>query len=154
LLLGEPAQDAALAKIELTDRWGVAGQLAARLTALGIKTPLALKRADPRSIRKRFNFVLERLVLELRISLEEAPPDRKSIMASRYVGRTVQTREELEEAVATYTSRAARKTARTGARSRPDCGLCAHQPAYGPIIRNMTRTSPWHFRSPHATPAN
>ena len=43
------------------------------------------------------------------IALEEAPPDRKSIMASRSFGRTVETREEMEEAVASYASRAAEK---------------------------------------------
>ena len=113
VLMDEAAIDAELAAMELTDLWGVARRLAARLTALGITTPLALKQSDPRFIRERFNVVLERLVLELRgvpcISLEEAPPDRKSIMASRSFGRTVETREELEEAVATYTSRAAEK---------------------------------------------
>ena len=113
LLMDEGAIEAELGAMELTDLWGVARRLAARLTALGIATPLALKRADPRVIRERFNVVLERLVLELRgvpcISLEEAPPDRKSIMASRSFGRTVETRAELEEAVATYTSRAAEK---------------------------------------------
>ena len=113
VLMDEAAIDAELAGMELTDLWGVAHRLAARLMALGITTPLALKQADPRFIRERFNVVLERLVLELRgiacIALEEAPPDRKSIMASRSFGRTVETREELEEAVATYTSRAAEK---------------------------------------------
>ena len=97
----------------MTELWGIAHRLARRLTALGITTPLALKQADPRFIRKRFNVVLERLVLELRgvacISLEEAPPDRKSIMASRSFGRTVETHAELQEAVATYTTRAAEK---------------------------------------------
>jgi DNA polymerase V len=44
----------------------VAARLAARLRAIGIADPLALKRADPRFIRERFNVVLERLVLELR----------------------------------------------------------------------------------------
>jgi DNA polymerase V len=113
LLMDDAAIDAELAAMELTDLWGVARRLAARLTALGITTPLALKRADPRFIRERFNVVLERLVLELRgvpcISLEEAPPARKSIMASRSFGRTVETREELEEAIVTHTSRAAEK---------------------------------------------
>jgi DNA polymerase V len=113
VLMDGAAIDAELAAMELTDLWGVARRLAARLTALGITTPLALKRSDPRFIRERFNVVLERLVLELRgvpcISLEEAPPARKSIMASRSFGRTVERREELEEAVATYTSRAAEK---------------------------------------------
>ena len=112
-LTDEASIDAELAALELTDLWGVARRLSARLTAIGITTPLALKQTDPRFIRERFSVVLERLVLELRgvpcISLEEAPPDRKSIMASRSFGRTVETREELEEAVATYTSRAAEK---------------------------------------------
>ena len=93
LLMDDAAIDAELAAMELTELWGVAHRLARRLTALGITTPLALKQADPRFIRERFNVVLERLVLELRgvacISLEEAPPDRKSIMASRSFGRPV-----------------------------------------------------------------
>src|SRR3954462_744006 len=113
VLMDEAAIDAELAGMGLTDLWGVAHRLAARLMALGIATPLALKQTDPRFIRERFNVVLERLVLELRgvacIALEEAPPDRKSIMASRSFGRTVGTREELEEAIATFTSRAAEK---------------------------------------------
>ena len=99
--------------MELTDLWGVARRLAAWLTAIGITTPVMLKRADPRFIRKRFNVGLEPPVQELRgvpcISLEEAPPDRKSIMASRSFGRAVETRAELEEAVATHASRAAEK---------------------------------------------
>src|SRR3954447_3932520 len=113
VLMDEAAVDAELAGMALTDLWGVAHRLAARLIALGITTPFALKQADPRFIRKRFNVVLERLVLELRgiacIALEEAPPDRKSIMASRSFGRTVETHAELQEAVATYTTRAAEK---------------------------------------------
>ena len=43
LLLDEGAQDDALSKIELTDLWGVAGLLAARLRAIGINTPLDLQ---------------------------------------------------------------------------------------------------------------
>src|SRR5262249_42147758 len=92
-LVDEAAIDAELGAMELTDLWGIARRLATRLAAIGITTPLALKQTDPRFIRERFNVVLERLVLELRgvpcIRLEEAPPDRKSIMASRSFGRTV-----------------------------------------------------------------
>ena len=53
-------------KIELTDLWGVAGRLAARLRAIGIDTPLELKQADPRLIRERLGVVATRLALELR----------------------------------------------------------------------------------------
>ena len=56
----------------------MAARLAARLRPIGIADPLALKRADTRFIRERFNVVLERLVLELRgihcIALEEVYP--------------------------------------------------------------------------------
>jgi DNA polymerase V len=43
LLLDAAAQDAALARMELTDLWGIAGRLAGRLSALGMATPLDLK---------------------------------------------------------------------------------------------------------------
>jgi DNA polymerase V len=61
VLLEEAAQDAALARMELTDLWGVAGRLAARLAARGIATPLDLKHGDPRLIRERLGVVTMRL---------------------------------------------------------------------------------------------
>ena len=116
LLLDEGAQDDALSKIELTDLWGVAGLLAARLRAIGINTPLDLKHGDPRLIRERLGVVTMRLALELRgvpcLDLERVSPDRKSIMASRSFGRPVTTLSELREAVASYTARAAEKLRR------------------------------------------
>ena len=65
VLLVEVAQDAALARLGLTDLWGVAGRLAARLQAIGIETPLDLKRGDPWLIRERLGVVTLRLALEL-----------------------------------------------------------------------------------------
>ncbi len=116
LLLTEEAQTAALARMELTDLWGIARRMAARMVAIGITSPLALRDADPRHMREQFSVVVERLVYELRgvscIALEEVTPDRKSIVASRSFGRVVTTREEMEEAVATYTARAAEKMRR------------------------------------------
>jgi DNA polymerase V len=113
LLLDEAVQDAALAKLELTDLWGIAGRLAARLALVGIATPLALKRADPRFVRERFSVVVERMVHELRgdpcLHLEEHTPDRKSIMASRSFGRPVTDLNEMREAVASHATRAAEK---------------------------------------------
>jgi DNA polymerase V len=116
LLLDEAAQDGALARIGLTDLWGVAGRLAARLAAIGIATPLDLKHGDPRLIRERLGVVTMRLALELRgvpcLDLEREIPDRKSIMASRSFGRPVITLAELREAVAAYTARATEKLRR------------------------------------------
>ena len=116
ILLDDAAIDAQLACMAVDDLWGVGRRIAARLQLLGITTALALKQADPKHIRECFSVVLERTVTELRgvpcIELEEAPPDRKSIMASRSFGKTVETRQEMEEAVATYTARAAEKLRR------------------------------------------
>jgi DNA polymerase V len=102
--------------MELTDLWGVAGRLAKRLRALDVHSPLDLKRADPEFMRERIGVVMQRMVLELRgipcLSLEEATPNRKNIIASRSFGRAVETRQEMEEAVSTYMARAAEKMRR------------------------------------------
>jgi DNA polymerase V len=115
-VLDEVAQREALAQLDLTDLWGIARRLAARLRAIGITTPLELRDADHRFMRERFSVVLERMVLELRgaacIGLEEVAPDRKSLIASRSFGRPVETRRGLEEAVCVYTARAAEKMRR------------------------------------------
>jgi DNA polymerase V len=116
ILLTPEAQEAALGRMELTDLWGVARRMAARMALVGITTPLQLRDADPRFVREQFSVVAERMVYELRglpcIALEEVTPDRKSIVASRSFGRPVTTIEDMQEAVATYTARAAEKMRR------------------------------------------
>jgi DNA polymerase V len=110
------SQNEALQAIGLTDLWGVADRLAARLGELGITTPLQLREADARLIRQRLGVVAERIVLELQgvpcMELEHVAPTKKSIIASRSFGRPVVMRNELEEAVATYAARAAEKMRR------------------------------------------
>ena len=109
-------QEAALDRVVLTDLWGIAGRMAERLMKLGIRTPLDLRRADAKFVRMHTSVVMERMVYELQgfpcIGLEEAPPDRKMIIASRSFGQRVRTRHELEEAVTTFTGRAAEKLRR------------------------------------------
>ena len=116
LILTDAAIDPQLAAMAVGDLWGIGSRLAARLAAISITNPLMLKQAHGRFIRERFSVVLERTILELSgqpcIELNETPLDRKSIMASRSFGRTVKTQQKLEEAVATYTARAAEKLRR------------------------------------------
>jgi DNA polymerase V len=116
LLLDEHTQKAALAKLELTDLWGVADRMAARLTQLGISTPTQLCEADPNLIRQRLGVVMERMCLELRgvpcHALVESAPENKSIIASRSFGRAVTSMREMEEAVASHIERAAEKMRR------------------------------------------
>lgn len=115
-LMDETAQTAALAKLELTDLWGVAGRIAARLEAINIATPLQLRDAEPRFLRERIGVIMERMALELRgtpcQALTLAVPDNKTILASRSFGRAVTERHELEEAVSSHVARAAEKLRR------------------------------------------
>jgi hypothetical protein len=108
-LIAELAPPSPAARLELRDLWGIAGRLAARLNAIGITTPLELHDADHRLIRERFSVVLERMVLELRgvacIGLEDVTPDRKSLIASRSFGQSVETRRGLEETVSVCAQR-------------------------------------------------
>ena len=112
----EASQVEALSRLALTDLWGVATRMAARLTADGIRTPLDLRNADPQDLRTRFGVVIQRLGLELRgtpcHALELLTPDRKSIVASRSFGRALRTEEEIAEAVSAFASRAAVKLRR------------------------------------------
>lgn len=118
VVAGEGDAAEVLARLELTDLWGVAGRLAARMQALGLATPLALARSDVELIRAQFGVVGERLVRELRgepcLSLELAPAPPKSIVCSRSFGHEVRRRAELEEAVASFVERACVKLRRKG----------------------------------------
>lgn len=98
--------------------WGVGKNLAHRLGRMGITTALEFKQADPSAIRKSLGVVGERLLRELNgipcLELEEMPPDRKGVMASRSFGSAVESVEELEEALANHVARAGEKIRRFG----------------------------------------
>ena len=100
-------------EIDVGEVWGIGPRISKRLREMGITTVKALRDADPKRIRKEFSVVAERTVLELRgtpcLGLEEVAPAKQQIMSSRSFGQPVHTLEELEQAVVTYTSRAAEK---------------------------------------------
>lgn len=93
--------------------WGVGRKISARLEGMGIQTVQQLRDADTGTIRSRFSVVLERTVRELRgvscLDLEEVVPEKQQIMSSRSFGMLVYGLADLEEAVASYISRAAEK---------------------------------------------
>jgi DNA polymerase V len=110
--------DGILSGMETGDLWGVGKNLAQRLRGMGVKTALEFKQADPAAIRKSMGVIGERLLRELNgiscLELEEMPPDRKGVMASRSFGSPVETLEELEEALANHVARAGEKVRRFG----------------------------------------
>ncbi len=114
-----PAQQAGyFAELAVDDIWGIGRRWGARLRKMGMETVADLQRADVALIQRQFNVVLARTVMELNgiscLPLEEAPPPRQQIIASRSFGVPVKTLEMLSEAVASHTARAAAKLRQEG----------------------------------------
>lgn len=105
--------DETLSGIPCGDIWGIGKRLALRLEGWGVRTALDLKQANPARVRKSLGVVGERIQRELQgvscLALEELPAPRKGIASAKSFGRPVETLVELEEALATYTARAAEK---------------------------------------------
>lgn len=99
-------------KIDAGEVWGVGRRIKQRLNAIGIHSVLDLRNTQPKSLRAQFGVVMERTGQELRgvscLGLESIAT-KKQIMSSRSFGTPVMDIEELQEAVATYISRAAEK---------------------------------------------
>ena len=98
--------------------WGIGTRIAPKLTGMGIRTVLNLKNSDPVTLRSRFGVVVEKTVRELNgiicLELEDISSPNQQIMISRSFGSYVTRREDLEEAVSSYTTRAAEKLRRQG----------------------------------------
>jgi DNA polymerase V len=105
--------DALLAEIEVGEIWGVGRKLAPKLEALGFRSVLNLKRADPARLRQQFSVVMEKTIRELNgtvcIELEEMVPAKKQIISSRSFGQPVRDYASLAESITLYMSRAAEK---------------------------------------------
>ena len=102
-----------MSRIPVNEVWGVGRSLAPKLNQLGIISVLDLKLADPDYIRQQFSIVLEKTVRELNgvmcMELKNIEEPNKEIMVSRSFGRRVKDKQELIEAITSYTSRAAER---------------------------------------------
>jgi DNA polymerase V len=111
-------QEELLAILPVTDVWGIGRRWGKFLIAEGIDTALKLRDARVEWVRQKLSVVGSRTVLELRglscLPLELEPRPRKSMVISRSFGRPVCNRIELEQALSTFTARAARKLRREG----------------------------------------
>ncbi len=105
--------DLLLAEIEVGEIWGVGRKLAPKLEALGFKSVLDLKRANPERLRQQFSVVMEKTIRELNgtvcIELEEVAPDKKQIISSRSFGHPIRDFNSIAESITLYMSRAAEK---------------------------------------------
>jgi DNA polymerase V len=105
--------DAVLAATAVGEVWGVGRRISSKLIEGGVTTVLDLSRADPATIRRKFNVVLERTVRELQgtqcIDLEHMPQPKQEIACTRSFGHSITQLHELAEAVTEFASRAAQK---------------------------------------------
>ncbi|GAB4315487.1 MAG: Y-family DNA polymerase [Candidatus Sumerlaeia bacterium] len=112
-LADNPRTDAWLQTIPAGNVWGIGPRLENFLERHRIHTALDLKHTPPAWARTHMTVTGERIVWELRgvscLPLESAPPAKQAITCSRSFGRMISRLDELKEAAATFTQRAAEK---------------------------------------------
>jgi DNA polymerase V len=105
--------DTLFAQIEVGEVWGVGRRSTSRLQQMGINTVLELKRSSAKRVRAEFGVVMERISAELNgetcLELDDVTPPRQQIICSRSFGMPVTLLADLEQAVISYTTRAAEK---------------------------------------------
>lgn len=115
-LLDPEAEAEVLARLPVREVWGIGSRWAKMLVQNDCTTALQLRELPQPWVRKRLSVVGLRTVLELGgmicIPLAPTPPRRKTVMVSRSFGQRVRVLGELQEAVATFTAKAARKLRR------------------------------------------
>ena len=128
-----------LETLPIGEVWGIGHRLAPKLVALGIRTARQLAETDPVWLRHKFSVTVARTAMELRGQPggdHETPQDlSKSISWSRSFGRPVVELEELAEAVAHYTARAAEKLRRERQLAAGVNVYCQYYPEYTPVSR-------------------
>lgn len=101
-----------LDRMKTDEVWGLGRRLSKHLAGMGIQTALEFADFDARAIRQRFGVTVQRVAWELqgtRCHMIAQAKDKQQIICSRAFGRVVYTVEDLVEAVAKYTARAAEK---------------------------------------------
>lgn len=109
---------AAYQALPLSEVWGMGRASVAKLEALGVSTVAGFVALPLADVRALLTVTGLRTHAELRgiscLPLSLAPPAKKTIACTRSFGRPVTAWDEMREAVATYTARAAEKMRRHG----------------------------------------
>ncbi|ETX09707.1 DNA polymerase V subunit UmuC [Marinomonas ushuaiensis DSM 15871] len=138
-LMAPDRQKRLMALVDVGDVWGVGRRTTEKLKARGVHTALDLANTSPKDIRSEFSVVLERTVRELNgvscLDLELVTPTKQQIICSRSFGYKVTDKQQLREAIAKYTTRAAEKL-------RREKRLCR-------VVSVFIRTSPFIPNEPH-----
>lgn len=99
--------------LPVAEVWGIGGKLTAKLNQLGIYSALDLADASPAFMRQQFSVVVSRIVQELNgescLELEQLAPAKKEIVSSRSFGERIICKQQMQEAISEYVSRACQK---------------------------------------------
>jgi len=102
-----------MAQIEVREVWGIGRNIAMQLMEYGVRTVADLHACDAKRIRERWGVVMEKTVREIQgtscIEMEDEPPAKKQIIASRSFGGPLYTVDQLSEPVRFHMGRAAEK---------------------------------------------
>jgi DNA polymerase V len=115
-LAGRRDLDPFLARVDVGEVWGIGPRYAAMLGRHGVRTALDFSRLPADFVKKRMTVGGLHTLLELRgipcLSLEQAPPPKKSIVSSRSFGKPVTTAADMREALAWHVTTASEKLRR------------------------------------------
>jgi len=113
--------------------WGIGNRLAANLKEFKIHTAYDLATANAKTLRRRLSINVERLISELNgivcYEIEEIPQPKKQIYCTRSFGEKLTELEPIQQAIAVYAGRAAKKLRK--------------QNSFTPAIHVFLHTSPW-----------
>ncbi len=106
----------ALKMFPIKDIWGIGSKYCKKLKRFGVETAEDFINLDESVIKKNLTVVGVKTAMELKgiscLPIEEIPPKKKSITVSKTFGRAIDNIDELNEAVATFSAKAAQKIRR------------------------------------------
>ena len=112
-LIEENSINEVLAGLPVAEVWGIGERSSLKLRALGIENALQLKLMDRRHARKLLGVTGARIVEELGgancLPLELVPPPKKNLCCSRSFGVTIESFDELKDALEMYLTNAGTK---------------------------------------------
>ncbi len=113
ILIEEKTTTTILKQTDIGDVWGIGRGYKKQLQAIGVKNALDFANLDRSLVKKKMGIVGYRTCMELKaipcLDLEFEKPLRKMIMTTRSFGKAITNREEMNEAIVTFTARCAEK---------------------------------------------
>lgn len=107
-----------LKKVDVSDVWGIGGQLKSKLHSKGIFSAYQFKSQEESFLKKIFSVLLVKTAYELNgvscLSLDEAYPPKKSVVRSRSFSHPLEKQEEIGEALSSFVSMAAENIRKEG----------------------------------------